>query len=1233
MPADAAPDPEASFSTISCSSDGNCAAVGVYTPNGGTEDANSMAVAETNGTWGRAIQPAPPANGQAGSVALNDVACAPGDVCTAVGHYQDTTSDGQAMVVSETNGVWGAATEIATPANGDTFPEAWLSAISCGAAGSCAAVGTYQAYSNSLSIYGFAPLAVSETDGHWGVAVGLTIPSAPNMYYGQLTAVSCPPTGACVATGQTGSADVVQDFATSGTGAGWSNGTVLTGPSGAGADTMDLQSLSCPAAGDCSAVGWDQTSSPGVNPGTGDEVVDSETGGSWTTASTLTLPSVDTGAASAALSEVSCWTPGNCRALGGVTSGDTAAPNTFVTQTNGVWGAATAYSAALANSLSCPPSGACVAVGIYGDATTQIGVAGAFDYANGTWSAPVNVTSPADAAQNNGELEWVSCAPDGSCGAVGDYTNAAGDQLAMGTSDIADSSTTTVACSPSGSNDVCTATVVGNTTSGAPTGTVSLSTTAGTFPAGTTCSLVSTGPATSTCEVTFTTPGANSTNNPTITAVYAGDGAYASSSGKTTLCGDGADLELSSVTTVGRHDFGIEIDKDAVLNGCGLVAGLTVRWGNDGAEETLSPSDIANGGASAQVVVPWAATSGEVSISDGTTTSSVADNAIDSWRNTLGLSFPNYADLNDPENFVEAFPGSRIAESVFDDLDTGEPIIMLEDGPLAFYLQHSYDEDHKVRQVGRCAGFAWVTAAMADGSLAFDRYGTADTPYGLTKTGELISEIDTAWWKQFALVSQTNQISARADSAATLKDQLLADFGSNGYFHPALVSFQWGIAKTVDGQRQVHVEGHEVTAFAVRDTPTAADPGEYTIYAYDSNVPFDPSEDTDGTLHSDSQTASDIIVHSNGAWSAPTESAIGQLQPGARYLYAEPIASLEGSIQLGVGNGVVAESLADGTNIDQASDPLTGKPVSLGLGDSGDLTLSADDDQDSSSSTTTGDAALTGVDQITGPAGDWRDTLTNPAGAVSAFWRSSSTWASLTGTSGTDVATFSKAGSLGVSGVPGQHASSHATIQVFVNSAGIRTERVLTVTGALAEADVSAQIKGNTAIVHAADAGAVEVKLSYDGSGTAASYDLGSVHLGKGQTLTATPGSWAGLEATNAKLNAAVGGKRLRTTNHLRAAAASVASGSLKKRELELRLRVPSSLRSGAVNLVVSVRHAGHKVARVTGAITGHVGSRVIVKLRLPRIPPRRSTATITVTSLTDGVAPTSAVRVKHLKL
>lgn len=1060
-PADAAADPGAGFEAVSCASIGTCAAIGQYT---GSSSYEQMAVAETNGTWTRAVDPAPPANGEAGSVVLNDVSCAPGGVCTAVGYYQTQMSQGEAMVVSEKNGVWGTAAEVTLPGDANSDPVAVLSAISCGAAGSCAAVGSYGG-GYGTAIGPPTPLAVSESGGTWHAGVAVVVP-ASDYEYGALTAVSCASDGSCGAIGYydasgSGNTTDTSQFATSGSGGAWSDGTTLAGPPGPGSNGMTLASLSCPAAGYCSAVGLAVTSSPGAIPVTSIETVDSEVGGIWGTAAAVAPPSGIT-IPQAGLGQVSCWSAGNCAAVGGgnTSGGDMETESTFVDETNGTWENAAAYSSSvgLGNSLSCDPAGTCVAVGLDTQPTSSSGSGGVFEETDGTWSGPVSVESPPNAAPNSGVLQWVSCAADGSCGAVGYYEDPAGGTLAMATSigEPANSSATTPTCAASGSADACTATVTGDTTAGAPTGAVTFSATAGTFPKGAACSLAATGPSTASCTVSFTPPAAGTQGTLTLTAAYGGDDSYSISTGTLTLCADGSDFALYSVNPVGRHDFGIEIGGNAVLTGCGLAAGQIVQWGNALATETLSASDITDGGASATVVVPWAATSGDVSVADGATTSTVGDNAIDSWRNTLGFNFQNYEELNDIPDFVDAFTGSNL-ESKYT-LYNGKEVF-LEPEARALYDLHTYVDGNpvnKVRMLGRCFGIAVLTAQFADGSIAFDRYGKAPTPYGLSlaKNPELRSAIQTDWWKQFSIqeIDAEDQSTTGNDPTTTadgLRVQLITDFGPNGFTHPVIFNIGFWAPETeiyeVGGQKKTRVvyvhQAHTVTAFGV-SSPDAQ--GDYTIYAYNSNTPFISPEDADGPGHVDQQLNSDILVDADGTWSAPREKATGSLSEGS--VTAVPIKALEEPLLATGTQDLVVMDDAAGTIVSQASSPTTGQPVNLAAAASGGLHIAADSNSDSSATSPTADGSM-----ISGPAGIWRDTVTDPDGQVATLWRTDKFWASLNGSAGTDTTDFVPGtGALSVGQAAQTPASSNATVALYANGDDDRTENVVTVTGPLA---------------------------------------------------------------------------------------------------------------------------------------------------------------------------------------
>ena len=135
--------------SISCSSRIDCTVVG----SGATIEA------ETNGQWGTPFSlPIPvPAVGEY----FNSVSCSSAGDCTAVGQAEgNTEADGEAgIVATETSGTWGAVTLI--PEIGEGSP---LASVSCSDALDCTAVG-WDGNSD--------PLAVTKTDGNWGVPVEL----------------------------------------------------------------------------------------------------------------------------------------------------------------------------------------------------------------------------------------------------------------------------------------------------------------------------------------------------------------------------------------------------------------------------------------------------------------------------------------------------------------------------------------------------------------------------------------------------------------------------------------------------------------------------------------------------------------------------------------------------------------------------------------------------------------------------------------------------------------------------------------------------------------------------------------------------------------------------------------------------------------------------------------------------------------------------------------------------
>jgi hypothetical protein len=89
---------DAALVSVSCPRWGSCVAVGP-----GNSTLPSV-VAETRGTWGRATQVKPPANGLDDGAAygadLNSVACTGPGQCVAAGSYTDTAGNTQAMIIA-----------------------------------------------------------------------------------------------------------------------------------------------------------------------------------------------------------------------------------------------------------------------------------------------------------------------------------------------------------------------------------------------------------------------------------------------------------------------------------------------------------------------------------------------------------------------------------------------------------------------------------------------------------------------------------------------------------------------------------------------------------------------------------------------------------------------------------------------------------------------------------------------------------------------------------------------------------------------------------------------------------------------------------------------------------------------------------------------------------------------------------------------------------------------------
>lgn len=234
---------------ISCPAAGECVAGGYYSVDLFVYE--PFVVSETNGVWGRAIEvrgtePPPDVGGDDQVVSIS---CAAVGECAAGGSYSDASGD-QAFVVSETGGVWGTAIVVPGTAALNTGGYATVKSISCAAAGECAAGGFYSQHDATEGELAFV---ASETNGVWGDAI--EVPGMPPLSSGtsEVDAISCPAAGECAAGGvyPSGAFLVDEKNGSWGTAIGVPGMEKLTGPG----LFADVASVSCSAAGECAAVG------------------------------------------------------------------------------------------------------------------------------------------------------------------------------------------------------------------------------------------------------------------------------------------------------------------------------------------------------------------------------------------------------------------------------------------------------------------------------------------------------------------------------------------------------------------------------------------------------------------------------------------------------------------------------------------------------------------------------------------------------------------------------------------------------------------------------------------------------------------------------------------------------------------------------------------------------------------------------------------------------------------
>jgi hypothetical protein len=459
--------PDIQINAVACPVAGECTAVGSYIDQAGSSQ--GLLVTETGGSWQPGIEASLPNSPNAApQVNLTAVSCPSDGNCTAVGDYVDVHGWTEGVILTEAGGSWTKSNEVSDPGGVSVAgtPDVLLTSVSCPATGNCMVVGTYV---NSRGH--FQGLLEFQRYGNWsGISQRSDLPAnaaaeippagQPSLVVA-LSSVSCAAGEQCVAAGTyIDSSGRQQGLLVTGNeaavGSPWMfSATEATLPAGARANPqVTLPSISCPSLGECDAVG-SYTDTANASQG----LLLTDTGDSWQPGMPAQLPADAAARPGASLSSVSCASAGNCDAVGSYNDPSSEIQGLLLTETSGSWGQgvaptlpadASSFTEAALSSVSCSAPSNCAAAGTYSDGSFSPSPLLLSQSPDGSWSSPgTEPPLPSVSVAANVIGESVSCAPQGDCAGIADYTDAAGHALAAAVNGTPDApATPTVSLTP-----------------------------------------------------------------------------------------------------------------------------------------------------------------------------------------------------------------------------------------------------------------------------------------------------------------------------------------------------------------------------------------------------------------------------------------------------------------------------------------------------------------------------------------------------------------------------------------------------------------------------------------------------------------------------------------------------------------------------------------------------------------------------------------------------------------
>jgi outer membrane protein OmpA-like peptidoglycan-associated protein len=431
--------PNAHFKSVSCPSAGNCVAAGRFTNAAGYYEAFTQT--QTNGNWAKS-EPAVFETGVQSTnpeAIFNSVSCFAAGNCVAVGRFKNAGGGNEAFSITQTNGEW-AKSKPATFDSGmqATNPDDEFVSVSCSPTGNCVAVGSFESMVSGET----QAFTQSQTNGIWAKSK-MTIfdpgveAAAPDRHNSYFISVACSSGTNCVATGKfTRPSGSWAAFTQTQTNGNWevSDPAIFdAGIENIANPSSAFNSVSCSSVGNCVAVGNYENIA-----GDGEPFTQTQTNGTWADSEPATFGEGDQSSTPyGAFDSVSCYTPGDCVAVGFIENLAGGLEAVTQTQNNGYWanlepatfepGFQGSDRYGQFDSVSCYAAGDCVAAGYFKNAA---GGYQAFTQTltNGVWAQSIPATfNPGVQSDNpNDAFFSISCPSAENCVAVGKFKNATG---------------------------------------------------------------------------------------------------------------------------------------------------------------------------------------------------------------------------------------------------------------------------------------------------------------------------------------------------------------------------------------------------------------------------------------------------------------------------------------------------------------------------------------------------------------------------------------------------------------------------------------------------------------------------------------------------------------------------------------------------------------------------------------------------------------------------------------